>query len=89
MKTIAIVIRGKVQGVFYRKTAKDKARELGLTGWVRNEDDGSVRIEVSGEEKNLEQLVKWCAEGPPRAVVTEVQVTDLPYHNFAQFISER
>ncbi|RYY62068.1 MAG: acylphosphatase [Chitinophagaceae bacterium] len=89
MKTIRIRVTGKVQGVFYRKSAKDKAIELGVKGWVRNEQDGSVMMEVSGEPGALTSLVEWCADGPPRAVVTDVKVEDIPFHDFPHFISER
>ena len=89
LKTVRISVTGKVQGVFYRKSAKDKAIELGIKGWVRNEDDGSVTIEATGEPAALAALAEWCHEGSPRAVVTNVQVEDIPFHDFPHFISER
>ena len=89
MKTVNIIVTGKVQGVHYRKATKDKARELGIGGWVRNEDDGSVRITASGETQQLDKLAEWCKDGSDRAEVTAVDVTELPYHQFTSFISER
>ena len=89
MKTVFIRVTGKVQGVFYRKSAKDAARVLGVTGWVRNEDDGSVSIEASGTPDAIAKLIEWCRQGSPRAVVTDVKAEDLPYREHAQFISER
>ncbi|RYY54361.1 MAG: acylphosphatase [Chitinophagaceae bacterium] len=89
MKTIRIRVTGKVQGVFYRKTAKDRAIELGVTGWVRNEDDGSVTIEATGDPEQLINLVAWCADGPPRAIVEDVKVENIPFQDFPHFMSER
>jgi len=86
MKTVSIIVQGKVQGVFYRKTARSKGEELGLTGFVRNEEDGSVYIEATGDEAILEQFGEWCRKGPDRAEVTEVTMNDLPlthYHGFS------
>lgn len=68
-----IKVKGKVQGVFYRSTAQAKAKELGLSGWVKNEEDGSVAIEAEGEEQKLLKLVDWCREGPGAAIVNDVE----------------
>jgi acylphosphatase len=77
-----LLVTGKVQGVFYRNSAKQKADELGLSGWVRNEADGAVYIEVEGEGSVLEQFVVWCRRGPSRAVVDHVTIEHaLPEHN--------
>src|SRR5258706_2006965 len=66
-KHISINVTGKVQGVFFRASAREKAEELGVKGFVRNEPDGSVYIEAEAEEIILEQFLDWCREGPPRA----------------------
>ena len=68
-------IRGRVQGVFFRATACDRARELGLGGWVRNRPDGSVEAVACGERDAVEAFVDWCHQGPPAARVDEVEVT--------------
>lgn len=68
-----ITIKGKVQGVFFRKHAKQKATDLALSGWVKNTDDGNVEIFVQGDINAIEQLVEWCWQGPPRAEVTIVE----------------
>lgn len=68
-----IKVKGKVQGVFYRSTAQAKARELGLSGWVKNEEDGSVLIEAEGEEQKILKLVDWCREGPGAAIVNDIE----------------
>jgi acylphosphatase len=69
-----VVVSGRVQGVFYRQTTKDKARSLGLVGWVRNQEDGSVALEASGPRERVMQLIDWCRKGPPAARVDDVQV---------------
>jgi len=72
MKHYNIRIQGKVQGVFYRASTQDKAKELGLNGWVRNEPDGSVYAEAEGERDKLDQFIDWCKQGPARANVENV-----------------
>lgn len=69
MKHLNIKIYGRVQGVFFRANAKKKAKELGITGFARNEPDGTVYIEAEGEEENLEKFLEWCHRGPPFAHV--------------------
>lgn len=69
-----IRVSGRVQGVFYRATAMDKALQLGINGFVRNEPDGSVYIEAEGIEKNVEMLIDWCRTGPSFSKVTGVTV---------------
>jgi len=75
MATIHLLIKGNVQGVFYRATAKQMANELGLTGWVKNTMEGNVEAMVSGNEHQLEKFTKWCKRGPDKAGVEEVIVT--------------
>jgi len=89
MKTISIHIIGKVQGVFYRKWAKGKADELGLKGWVRNEKNGSVYAEVSGENKTVQTFIDLCRKGPERAVVTDIEVKEISLQYFKDFRIER
>jgi acylphosphatase len=67
-------IEGRVQGVFFRASTMDKARELGLTGWVRNNPDGSVEIVAEGPTEDVEKLVAWSYHGPRHAVVNNVDV---------------
>ena len=74
MQTARLKIQGRVQGVFYRQSTRDRARSLGLTGWVRNAYDGSVEAEVSGDKAIVEQLIEWCRTGPPAARVDTVDV---------------
>ena len=69
---------GKVQGVFFRATAKEVADQLGLVGWIRNEPDGSVRFEVEGPEEALQAFLRWARQGPPRARVDQLVVEEVP-----------
>ena len=69
-----IKVRGKVQGVFFRKHAQQKALELGLTGWVRNEPDGTVALEIEGEIHALIAMQSWLKMGPPMAQVEGLEV---------------
>ena len=85
MKHYNISVFGKVQGVFYRASTKTKARELGLTGFVRNKSDGSVYIEAEGDEEDLHQLMEWCKAGPPHALVGEVKMEKSEMVGFNKF----
>ncbi len=69
-----LTIRGRVQGVWFRASACDRARELGVTGWVRNCLDGSVEIMAEGEKECVRRLILWCHQGPGGALVTDVEV---------------
>ena len=66
-------VRGRVQGVFYRASTRDKAWELGLTGWVRNARDGSVELLACGTDVAVRALGQWLREGPPGARVESVE----------------
>jgi acylphosphatase len=85
MKRIAIKVSGKVQGVFFRASTKEIANEMGITGFVRNEQDGSVYIEAEGNEEELEKFVAWCHQGPSHAAVKSVQVEEISLQGFAKF----
>jgi acylphosphatase len=78
MQTVRLHIIGKVQGVWFRASTKDKARSLGLTGQVWNDPDGSVRAIAQGPDEQLAELVSWCHEGPQLAMVKEVIVKEHP-----------
>jgi acylphosphatase len=71
-----IVVRGQVQGVNYRSAAQDAAGDLGVAGWVRNRDDGSVEMVVEGDDDAVERMVGWARQGPSAAEVSDVEVTD-------------
>jgi len=85
MKRISLRISGKVQGVFYRQSAMEKAQELGITGFARNEDDGSVYAEAQGTEEQLQKFISWCERGPSRARVDSVFVNDMAVQEEKKF----
>lgn len=74
MKHLNIRIFGRVQGVFFRDSAKREADKLNILGFIWNESDGSVYIEAEGEEKALAEFVEWCKNGPRFAKVFRVDV---------------
>jgi acylphosphatase len=69
-------ISGRVQGVGFRFYMQRKARELGITGWVRNRRDGAVEAVVQGEADAVETMTAWARRGPPSAAVSEVKIAD-------------
>ena len=85
MPTIHLLIKGKVQGVFYRATAKKIADKLNVSGWIKNTDDGDVESIVSGDESNLQEFIKWCRQGPEKAKVEDVIVTPEEEKSFNSF----
>ena len=85
MKTVRLIIKGKVQGVFYRATAKDIADLTAVKGWVRNLPDDSVEITATAREDKLQKFISWCKQGPPKARVDEIIVEELDLHEFSNF----
>lgn len=73
MKRLEMKITGRVQGVFYRSYTRDNARELGLTGYVMNKENGTVEVIAEGEKEKLDELLKRCRKGPEAAKVTEIK----------------
>jgi acylphosphatase len=69
-----VVVRGRVQGVFFRSELRDRARSLDVAGWVRNNCDGTVEAELEGHEDRVDLLVSWCKRGPSGARVDDVEI---------------
>ena len=87
MNTAKIIkVYGKVQQVGFRFYTRKKAQELGLYGFVKNELDGSVYIEVEGPEIEMEHFVLWCHQGPKWARVDKVLANDCPALNLENFV---
>ena len=78
-KAAKIVVKGTVQGVFFRASTKEKACELGLRGFVRNRVEGTVEVVAEGHMAQLQKLADWCHIGPDHSIVDRVQINWLPY----------
>jgi acylphosphatase len=85
MPTVHLIIKGRVQGVFYRASAKQIAKEIGATGWVKNTDEGDVEIVAVGTEEQLRKFIDWCKVGPTHATVTEVVIDHIEGESFKNF----
>ena len=84
-QTISITVKGKVQGVYYRASAQHKAREIGITGQIRNLKNNDVYIIATGTETDLKKFTEWCRHGPPNAIVTELIAEPMPLQTFPGF----
>lgn len=84
-QTFVIKVAGKVQGVYYRQSCREKAEALGITGTVQNLSDGSVLITATGKESVLSELIEWCKVGPSAAEVEECAVYHAPTKDFERF----
>jgi acylphosphatase len=67
-----VYVSGQVQGVFFRDSAREKAEQLGLNGWVKNLPDGRVEALFEGPSERVREMVRWCEEGPSHAEVEDV-----------------
>jgi acylphosphatase len=86
VKSIFLVISGRVQGVGFRYFAHHKAVEFNLSGWVKNTPDGKVEIEATGEPGNLNVFVDWMKIGPTRAIIKTFSVSEItPARTFTNF----
>ena len=86
MPTNRLLIKGKVQGVFFRAGAKEMANKIGLTGWVKNTIDGNVEALVTGTALQIDEFIAWSRQGPKRAIVTNVIITPEEEEPFTGFI---
>ncbi|HNP21671.1 MAG TPA: acylphosphatase [Panacibacter sp.] len=86
MQTISIKVSGKVQGVFYRQSTKEKALSLGIKGHVQNMPDGSVYIVATAEQDALVQLLQYCYKGPSGARVTNIETAVMELQLFDGFV---
>lgn len=75
-KTLHLVIHGSVQGVFFRASMQREAQHLGISGWVRNRNDGAVEAMVQGEPAAVEAMVRWAQRGPELAHVNRVEINE-------------
>ena len=89
LQTISIIVSGKVQGVFFRQGTREKAGELGITGYVQNKPDGTVFILATGTTNQLDAFTDWCRQGPPRAGVSGLQTAKEELQLFDSFSIRR
>ena len=80
-----MIVKGKVQGVYFRASAKKTADQLNISGWIRNLPDRNVEILASSSDEELEKFIYWCRQGPPGAEVKEVIVENMPDESFPGF----
>lgn len=85
MPLYKLEISGRVQGVSYRYSTRQRALELGLNGIVKNRVDGTVYAEIEGEEDALQAMIDWCRQGPPYAKVERVEVQAAAEKNYTSF----
>jgi acylphosphatase len=85
MRSVSLIVRGKVQGVYYRAKAEQKALSLGLVGHVKNLKDGGVYLEIHGPEDAVQNMVDWCGKGPVMARVREVIVSPIEHRDLSVF----
>jgi len=71
---VHLIISGFVQGVFFRSNTQEKAKEIGIFGWVRNLGDGRVEAVFEGEKERVEKIIGWAKRGPERARVENVEI---------------
>jgi acylphosphatase len=84
VKTLRLVIHGRVQGVFFRDSMRSEAQNLAVAGWVRNRSDGTVEAAVHGEPAAVDAIVRWAHRGPQHARIERVEIApdDGSYTNF-------
>jgi acylphosphatase len=85
IRHLDIIVKGKVQGVFYRKATKAVADQLGVRGFVKNEPNGDVFIAAEADNTTLEMFMDWCNEGPQDAEVTSVETNEGDLKNYRNF----
>jgi len=74
MKRAHVFVSGRVQGVWFRASTRDKAEALFINGWVRNLPDGRVEAVFEGDDEKVKEMVEWCRRGPPLAHVDRMDV---------------
>ncbi|MCU7812283.1 MAG: acylphosphatase [Candidatus Thiodiazotropha sp. (ex Notomyrtea botanica)] len=82
---VRCLVAGRVQGVFFRASARHQAQQLGLTGYAKNLMDGRVEVVACGEVEAVEELRGWLSKGPENAQVSGVACEFMDYQDFSQF----
>ena len=84
-----VKVFGRVQGVFFRQSTFQKALELEIKGWVKNEPDGTVQVEIEGNQTAVLEMERWLKSGPPLAKVENIKVTDGEEKGYQDFLIKR
>lgn len=85
MKSIRLIVSGKVQGVFFRDSTRRKAQELGLSGYARNLPDGNVEVVAEGPEEKINELIQFIKNNPGHSKVKEIKINHKELENFNGF----
>ncbi len=85
MKSLKIIVSGRVQGVFYRASTKAVADQMGVKGIIKNQMDGSVYLEAEGDENVMDDFIDWCKYGPDDARVDDVLIEEIEAKNYRNF----
>jgi len=85
MKTVHLEISGKVQGVFYRASAQEAAQCYKISGWIKNTHHGKVEALITGEDEDVLKFIEWCKQGPEKARVERVLITETRLQIFEGF----
>ena len=85
MPTVKLLVKGIVQGVFFRATAKKIAASLNITGSIKNTNEGYVEAIATGRQEELNKFIDWCRHGPEKAFVEEVNITPMKETHFEEF----
>ncbi len=85
IKSLKLIVTGKVQGVFYRKNTQQKAKEFNLVGWVKNNTNGTVEIFIQGHQTDIQKMIDWCWQGPKNAAVSHIEIEESLPKNYSEF----
>ncbi|HLG23942.1 MAG TPA: acylphosphatase [Candidatus Nanoarchaeia archaeon] len=85
MKSTHLIVHGRVQGVFFRDNTRKKAIELGLFGYAKNLDDGTVEVVLQGNESKIKTLIDFLRKNPGISRVDDIQITDADFKKFGNF----
>lgn len=89
-RKVHIIVSGRVQGVGFRYSTYNKAKELNINGWVKNTFDGKVEAMLEGDENNIREMLSWCGKGPSMAFVSNIEILEQPYiEEYKEFTIKR
>jgi len=89
MRSVHLIVKGKVQGVYYRASAKSQVERLGIAGCVKNTHEGDVEIMATGDDHAISEFIYWCRMGPPQAAVSAIEIAEIELRIFNEFTISR